>query len=78
MGFSRPEYWSGLSCPPPGNLPDPGTEPVSLKPPTLAAGSLSLVPLGKQGTWGRDKLDLYKLLAIGLISWLCYFILPHF
>ena len=30
MGFSRQEYWSGLSCPPPGGLPDPGTEPMSL------------------------------------------------
>ena len=28
-GFSRQE-WSGLLCPPPGNLPDPGTEPTSL------------------------------------------------
>ena len=28
-GFSRQE-WSGLLCPPPGNLPDPGTEPISL------------------------------------------------
>ena len=26
MGFSRQEYWSGLPCSPPGNLPDPGTE----------------------------------------------------
>ena len=25
MGFSRQEYWSGLLCPPPGDLPDPGT-----------------------------------------------------
>ena len=23
-GFSRQEYWSGLPCPPPGGLPDPG------------------------------------------------------
>ena len=30
MGFSRQEYWSGLPCPPPGNLPNPGVEPVSL------------------------------------------------
>ena len=30
MGFSRQEYWSGLSCPPPGDLPDPGIEPTSL------------------------------------------------
>ena len=29
MGFSRQEYWSGLPCPPPGDLLDPGTEPRS-------------------------------------------------
>ena len=31
MGFSRQEYWSGLPCPPPGNLPhpDPGIKPMS-------------------------------------------------
>ena len=29
MGFSRQEYWSGLPFPPPGDLPDPGIEPVS-------------------------------------------------
>ena len=27
MGFSRQEYWSGLPCPPPGDLPNPGIEP---------------------------------------------------
>ena len=36
MGFSRQEYWSGLPCPPPGDLPDPGTEPISLMSPALA------------------------------------------
>ena len=36
MGFSRQEYWSGLPCPPPGDLPAPGTEPRSLMPPALA------------------------------------------
>ena len=36
MGFSRKEYWSGLPCPPPGDLPDPGIEPSSLKSPELA------------------------------------------
>ena len=38
MGFSRQEYWSGLPCPPPGDLPDPGIEPVSLMSPALAGG----------------------------------------
>ena len=28
-GFSRQEYWGGLLCPPPGDLPDPGMEPAS-------------------------------------------------
>ena len=30
MGFSRQEYWGGLPCPPPGELPNPGVEPESL------------------------------------------------
>ena len=29
MGFSRQEYWSGLSFPSPGDLPNPGIKPVS-------------------------------------------------
>ena len=36
MGFSRKEYWSGLPCPPPGDLPGPGIEPMSLMSPALA------------------------------------------
>ena len=38
MGFSRQEYCSGLPCPPPGDLPDPGIEPTSLASPALADG----------------------------------------
>ena len=30
LGFSRQEYWSGLPCPPLGDLPNPGMEPTSL------------------------------------------------
>ena len=44
MGFSRQEYWSGLSFPPPGDLPNPGTEPVSPASSTLAAGFSTTVP----------------------------------
>ena len=36
MGFSKQDYWSGLPCSPPGDLPDPGTEPVSLTSPASA------------------------------------------
>ena len=38
MGFSRQEYWSGLPCPPQGDLPDPGSEPGSSSFPALAGG----------------------------------------
>ena len=34
----RQEYWSGLPFPPPGDLPDPGIEPISLASPALADG----------------------------------------
>ena len=42
MGFSRQGYWSGLPCPPPGDLPDPGIEPASLVSPALAGGFFTI------------------------------------
>ena len=39
MGFPRQEYWSGLPLPAPGDLPDPGIEPMS---PALQGASLPL------------------------------------
>ncbi|XP_069406981.1 POU domain, class 2, transcription factor 2 isoform X13 [Ovis canadensis] len=41
MGFPRQEYWSGLPCPPPRDLPDPENEPASLRSPALAVTTLS-------------------------------------
>ena len=38
MGFSRQEHQSGLPCPPPGDLPDPGIKPKSLTTPALGSG----------------------------------------
>ena len=46
LRFPRQEYWNALPCPSPGDLPDPGAEPISLTSPALA-GSLILVPPGK-------------------------------
>ena len=43
-GFSRQENWSGLPCPPPGDLPNPGVKHASLTSPALA---LPLAPPGK-------------------------------
>jgi len=45
MGFSRQEYWSGLTSSP-GDLPNPGIEPASLVSAALQADSLPLRHLG--------------------------------
>ena len=50
MEFSRQEYWNGKPCPPPGNLPDPGTEPAF---PALKADSLPL------SHWGNIYIHIY-------------------
>ena len=46
MGFSRREYWSGLSFLTPGDLPNPEIEPMSLASPVLAGGLFTTAPLG--------------------------------
>ena len=74
MGFSRQVYCSGLPCPPPGDLPDPGMELESLKSPALADGSLPLAPPKKpvhgppqyysQSDVGRDQV-IWGLAGMG-------------
>ena len=49
MGFSRQEYWSGLLFPLPGDLPDPGIEPIMS--PALAGGSSTT-----SGIWEAPRL----------------------
>ena len=51
-GFSvhrilQARYWSGLPCPSPGDVPDPGIEHTSLPSPALAGGFFPRVPPGK-------------------------------
>ena len=48
MGFHRQEYWSGLSFPPPGDLPSPGTEPVSPVSLALAGRFFTVTQPGKK------------------------------
>ena len=50
MGFSKQEYWIGLPFPSPGDLPNPGIEPVS---PALKADSLPLSDQGSQRMEGN-------------------------
>ena len=55
--FSRPEYWSGLPCPPPRNLPNPGIKPGC---PTLQADSLPAEPPGKPKNTAVGSLSLLQ------------------
>ena len=66
MGFSRQEYWSGLTFPSPGDLPDPGTEPGS---PALQAVSLPFEPPGKP----QKELWLFSFVIVTNLhnSYLC-------
>ena len=57
MGFSRQEYWSGLLCPPPGDLPNPRIELASLMSPILAGGFFTI-----STTWETPNILLYNIL----------------
>ena len=51
IGFSRQDYWSGLPCPPPGDLPDPGIKLVSLMSPALAGRFFSTSATWEAQPW---------------------------
>ena len=68
MGFSRQEYWSGLPCPPPRDLPDPGIEPTSLMPPALAGRFLPLAPPKKPIQVHIEKNFLTFSQSVGKVS----------
>ena len=61
LEFSRPEYWSVLPFPSPGDLPSPGVEPRS---PTLQADSLPSEPLGKPRNTGVGSLCLHQWICL--------------
>ena len=56
MGFFRQEYWSGLPCPAPGDLPNPGIKPPSLMSPVLAGRFFTT-----SATWEEFLASLYRL-----------------
>ena len=55
-GFYRQKYWSGLLCPLPGVLPNPGIKPISPASPALQADSLPSEPSGKPNLLGEMQL----------------------
>ena len=75
VGSSRQDYWSGLPCPPPGALPDPGIEPTS---PALAGRFFTTVPPGKPRSWvvfsvcaqkAEPRYSVQYWLLTALLSW---------
>ena len=68
MGFSRQEYWSGLPCTSPGDLPDPGIEAVAPAAPALQVDSLLLSHWVSPFIWQREtKQALVIILMRALI-----------
>ena len=82
MEFSRQEYWSGLPCPTPGDLPDPGIKPMSLASPALVGGFFTTAlpgkPLSPLGNWQKNRvcsenftleLPFYPILLVKWFLW---------
>ena len=72
MGFSRQEYWSGLPHPPPGNLLDPGIEPVSLTSPVLAGGYFTTSATWEAQCYGGNHIVIYKCIKLLLLHNIIY------
>ena len=68
LGFSRQEYWSGLTCPHPGDLPDQGIGPVSLISPALV-GSLGFCGGSDSKESACNKRDLGLIPGLGRSPW---------
>ena len=68
MGLSQQEYWSGLSFPTPGDLPDPGIEPTSLVSPALTGRFFTTCDAPLCETWKINKHTYIFLLWMSLQS----------
>ena len=65
MGFPWQEYWSRLPFPSPGNLPDPGIEPVS---PALAGGFFTTEPQWKPFKIYVEIQKIWKSLIVLVVT----------
>ena len=65
IGFSRQEYWSGLTCPPPGNLPNRGIKPASLTFPALA------------GRYFTTRATWEDYVCVCIYMYMCVYIYTH-
>jgi len=55
LGFSRQEYWSGLACPPPRDLSEPGIKPTSLMSPALTGGFFTTSTTWEAGNYKKKN-----------------------
>ena len=62
VGFSRQEYWSGLLCPPSGDLPNTGIKPMSLMSPKLAGRFFTT-----STTWEAPKVKVLHAQFVGTL-----------
>ena len=71
MGFSRQEHWSGLPCPPPGDLPNLGIEPTSPTASALQVGSLLLSHQGHQilSIPTCNNFQIHQILSFPITTW---------
>ena len=69
MGFSRQEYWSGLPCPPPGYLPNPGIKPISFTSPALVGGFFTT-----STTWEAPHLYMVIYMYVCVCVCVCIYI----
>ena len=63
LGFPRQEYWNGLPCPPPEDLPDPGIEPESFMSPALGGRFFT-------NNATQETTHTFIYLYTGLLLWL--------
>ena len=69
MEFSRQEYWSKLSFSPPGDLPDPGIEPMSPIAPALADGFFITKPPGKPLSFHKADYFVKVIHVLGTVKY---------
>ena len=74
MGFSRQEYWSALSFPSPGDLPNPAIEPGS---PTLEADSLPSEPPGRLRCIWMGDFNLFSFIKVLMMEALVFYRLHY-
>ena len=71
MGFPRQEYWSGLSLPSPGDLPNPGIKPESSVSSALAGRWFTTEPPEKPqlyGCWASICISMRDMTGVYMIN----------